>query len=157
MVLFFARQYDQALDHLQKTREMDSNFPLTYWHMAHVYEAKGMQEEAYHMYFKYMTLAENRPEFRAALEQAHAKGGWRGAWQKAAELSRRHVPSGGHAYWTAEYYLRLGDKDRALDWLLRAADERFFFVFYTKVDPRFDSLRSNPRFQDLLRRIGLPQ
>jgi len=68
------------------------------------------------------------PEFRDALEQAHATGGWRGAWQKAADLSRpyhgRRQDRG--AYWLAEYYLRLGDKDQALDWLLKAADERFY-------------------------------
>jgi TolB-like protein/DNA-binding winged helix-turn-helix (wHTH) protein len=159
MVLFFARQYDQALDHLQKTREMDPNFPPTYWHMARVYEAKGMPEEAYQMYLKSMTLAEGSPKFRAALEQAHAEGGWRRAWQKATDLARQHSLMDERAplaFWLAEYSVRLGDKDQALDSLLKAADERFYLVVFAKADPRFDGLRSDPRFAELLRRIGLP-
>ena len=157
-VLFFARQYDQALDHLQKTREMDPNFPPTYWFMAHVYEAKGKQEEAYQMYSKSMILAEAWPEFQEALEHAHATGGWRGAWQKAADLSRpyygRRQDCG--AYPLAEYSVRLGDNKQALDWLLKAADERTYLVVFANVDPRFDGLRSDPRFAEMLRRIGLP-
>ena len=158
-VLFFARQYDQAIEQLQKTREMDPNFPLIYWYMGHVYEARGMEEEAYQMYFKSMTLAETiQPEFRMALEQAHARGGWRGAWQKAADLCRRYGASreGSGAYGMAEYCVRLGDKNQALDSLLKAADERFYLLVYANVDPRFDGLRSDPRFAELLRRIGLP-
>jgi len=158
-VLFFARQYDQAIEQLQKTREMDPNFPLTYWYMGHVYEARGMEEEAYQMYFKSMTLAETiQPEFRVALEQAHARGGWRGAWQKAADLCRRYGASreDSGAYVMAEYCVRLGDKNQALDSLLKAADERFYLLVFANVDPRFDGLRSDPRFAELLRRIGLP-
>lgn len=159
-VLFFARQYDQAIEQLQKTREIDPNFPLTYLYMGHVYEARGMEEEAYQMYFKSMTLAETiQPEFRVALGQAHAKGGWRGAWQKAADLRRRYGASreDSGAYVMAEYCVRLGDKNQALDSLLEAADERFYLLVFANVDPRFDGLRSDPRFSELLRRIGLPQ
>ena len=158
MILFFARQYDQALDHLQKTREMDPSFPPTYLHMGHAYEAKGMPEEAYQMYLKSMTLSGGPQKFRAALEQAHAKGGWRGAWQKAIDLVRQLQARGEYpdAYGVAERYMSLGDKNQALDWLLKAADERTFMVVFAKVDPRFDGLRSEPRFAELLRRIGLP-
>jgi len=157
-VLFFARQYDRALEHLQRTREMDPNFPPTYWHMARVYEVKGMQEEAYQMYLKSLTLQEGWPALRAVLQQGHAKGGWRRAWQNAADLSRpyygRRQDCG--AYRLADYYVRLRDKRRALDWLLKAADERAYLVVFAKVDPHFDGLRSDPRFAELLRRIGLP-
>jgi TolB-like protein len=158
MILFFARQYDQALDHLQKTREMDPSFPPTYLHMGHAYEAKGMPEEAYQMYLKSITLSGGSQKFRAALEQAHAEGGWRGAWQKAIDLVRQLQARGEYpdAYGVAERYMSLGDKNQALDWLLKAADERTFMVVFAKVDPRFDGLRSEPRFAELLRRIGLP-
>jgi TolB-like protein/DNA-binding winged helix-turn-helix (wHTH) protein len=158
MILFFARQYDQALDHLQKTREMDPSFPPTYLHMGQAYEAKGMPEEAYQMYLKSITLSGGPQKFRAALEQAHAKGGWRGAWQKAIDLARQLQARGEYpdAYGVAGSYMSLGDKNQALDWLLKAADERTFMVVFAKVDPRFDGLRSDPRFAELLRRIGLP-
>lgn len=152
-ILFFARQYDLAIEQLQKTREMDPNFPNIYWFLKLVYEAKGMQEEAYQMDLKNMTLRGDPEWLIATLRQSHAKGGWRAALQKDVDLLK-----GGDApaYFLAELYTRLGDKDRALDCLLKAADERFSFVVFAKVDPRFDGLHSDPRFAELLRRIGLP-
>lgn len=158
LVLVLSRQYDQAIDQLQKTLEMDANFPPTYWMLAHVYEAKGAQEEAYQMYLKSMILAGTSSEFLTPFEQSHARGGWRAAWQKDVDLSLHYRATGGepNAYWLAESYARLGDKDHALDWLLKASDERFYMVVFAQVDPRFDALRSDPRFAELLRRIGLP-
>jgi TolB-like protein len=158
-VLYFARQYDLALEQLQKTREMDPNFPLTYWFLALVYEARGMQEEAYQMYMRTTALAvPSGQEWRVAVEQAHATGGWRAAWLKAADLCQhdRRGEKWPIAYQMAEYFLRVGDKRQALDWLLKAADERFYLIAFAKVDPRFDALRSDPRFNELLRRVGLP-
>jgi len=93
-----------------------------------------------------------------ALQQGHAKGGWQGACQKSIDSLRQH-PAGEQdaaAYRMAEYYVRLGDNDRALDSLLKAADYHTFQIVFVKVDPRFDGLRSRPRYAELLRRIGLP-
>ena len=68
------------------------------------------------------------------------------------DLSKpRYVPPFGIAL----IYEGLGDKAQALEWLERAYEDRSFFLTYIKVDPRFDSLRGEPRFQDLLRRMGL--
>lgn len=155
MILFFARRYDQALEHLEKTQELDPSFPLTYWNMARVYEAKGMQEEAYQMYRRGITLS-GMPELEA-VEQAHARGGWRGACQKQIDLMLQHQATGTDAYGIAENYMHLGDNNQALDWLLKAADERYSMVVFTKVDPRFDGLHSHPRFAELLHRLSLSQ
>ena len=61
------------------------------------------------------------------------------------------------AYDIAEVYLALGEEEQTLAWLRKAADERSNMVTYLKVDPRFERLLSNPRFQDLVQRIGIPQ
>ena len=61
------------------------------------------------------------------------------------------------AYDIAEMYLALGEDERTIDWLQKAADERANQVIYLNVDPRFDRLRSNRRFQVLCQRIGVPQ
>jgi len=58
--------------------------------------------------------------------------------------------------WIALVYTGLGDKDKAFEWLENAYNERNHWLIWIKVEPRFDSLRSDPRFTDLLRRIGLP-
>ena len=84
-----------------------------------------------------------------------------GEHQKAHEIlnelekrsNQEHVP----ALSFAQIYAGLGDSEQALAWLEKAYNERSVWITFSKVDPRFDPLRSDPRFQDLQRRIGLPQ
>lgn len=155
--LYFARQYDEALEVLKRNLEMDPNFPPTHWVLALVYEAKGMFREANEHYLKAQSLAQRRPEWIAPLEQAYAKGGWVGRERKRVELITQAQKRGEFvpAYWNADAYAHLHEKDLAIQWLERAADERFYLVVLLKVDPKFDSLRTESRFQALLRRLGL--
>ena len=94
----------------------------------------------------------------AALGHAYAVSGRRAEARQAldelvARSRRRHVP----AYTIAAIYAGLGDKDQAFAWLEKAFADRAWYMTSLKVDPKLDSLRSDPRFKDLVRRVGLRQ
>ena len=99
---------------------------------------------------------------RAIAEQDHpppiGQSGRRGEAQKLIDelkeqAKHRHVTP----YWIAMIYVGLGEKDQAFAWFEKAYEERSFQLLWFKTDPMLDTLRSDPRFADLLRRIGLPQ
>jgi len=156
--LYCARRYDESLEQLRKTLEMDASFAPTHWALQQVYEAKGMFREAHEHNLKSANLVQMHPDVLAQLKRAYEKGGWIARQKKQIELlaevwKKEKVPV--PAYRMAEAYTRLGMKDLAIEWMERAADDRFYRVVYLKVDPKFDSLRTEPRFQALLRRLGL--
>ena len=149
--LFHARKYDESIAQLKKTLELDANFPGTHNHLARVYQAKGNYTESVEEYAKYQELiGEHRNA--ALVRESFAKGGWQGfvrAMVERPDLS---------PYLKAHFYAALGEKDKAFAELNKAYENRDGFVaMYLKVDPRLDPLRSDPRFQDLLRRVGFPQ
>jgi tetratricopeptide (TPR) repeat protein len=94
----------------------------------------------------------------ADMGQAYAASGKGGEAQKVIDglkqLSKRRYVS---SYYIALIYTSLGQKDSAFEWLENAYKERSDLLVYLKVDPRLDSLRSDPRFAELVRRVGLPQ
>jgi TolB-like protein/DNA-binding winged helix-turn-helix (wHTH) protein/Tfp pilus assembly protein PilF len=147
--LSFSRQYDRAIEQLQKIIEMDSNFIPAHTSMAETYQKKGMYEEA---------IAELKIANVSGppLGYAYAVAGKRDEAQKMLddlkELSKqRYVSPKGFAM----IYMGLGDKDQAFEWFNKTFDENPYRIAFIKVDPRFDSLRSDPRFTDLLRRMKL--
>ncbi len=150
------RQYDQAIERLQKTLELDPNFGLAHTMSAQAYEQKGMHEEAITALRNALTLTGGNPETLAALGHTYAKSGRR---DKAMEIlgqlhdlsKQRHVSS----YDVAIIHVGLGDLDQAFAWLEKAYAERAPRLIWLNVDPIFDTLRSDPRFADLLRRLGL--
>jgi len=149
-----ARQYDQAIEQGRKTLEIDPEFVVAHLRLQEVYEQTGMYEQA--IAEREHDGAEGRRE-ASLLEKAYRAGGARGYWQKLLELTtdrakREYVEPAE----IAGIYVRLGDKDRAFEWLEKAYAERNEAMGSLKVDPIYDPLRADPRFQDLLRRVGLP-
>ena len=116
--------------------------------------AKGMTDEALALERK--NWAGDR-ELTEALEKGYAEGGYAGAEKRLADTlaSRFGKPGGVQTYHLANLYLHAGDRDRALEWLEKAYAERNRNMPY--IGLHFDSLRSDPRFQSLLRRMNLPQ
>ncbi|PYJ69100.1 MAG: hypothetical protein DME75_11690 [Verrucomicrobia bacterium] len=156
-IFYYARQYDQAIEQESKALEIDPNFAIAHGRLAQTYEQKGMHKEAVEEYLKAETLLGGNQEEIAALRQAFAVSGIRGFRQKQLDLGlerskRQHVLSS----LIAGYYARLGEREQAIQWLEKAYEERDP-MWLLKVDPRWDGLRSDPRFADLLRRVGLPQ
>jgi serine/threonine protein kinase/tetratricopeptide (TPR) repeat protein len=155
---YCARQYDQAIEQFQKTLEMDPNFVPAYLHLGLVYLQKRMYEEAIESFQKGNTLAPYTTDMVALLGHAYAVAGRRDEALKILnelkELSKKQYVS---PFGIAFIYVGLGEKDQALTWLEKAYDDRVWLMGLLKVEPIFDPLRSDPRFEDLLRRIGLPQ
>ncbi len=153
---YYAQQYDQAIDQLQKTIEMDKNFLLAHLYLALSYEQNGQLPQAIAEFQKGIELGQD-PWILAGLGHAYAvSGNGEGAEKTLGDLemmAKEHFVS---PYFVALVYSGLGDRDRAFKCLEKAYNERSDWLTYLKVDPPFDGLRSDPRFQDLLRRIGLP-
>lgn len=154
----YARQYDQALDQIEKTGEMDKNFAQTYPWLGLILEQKGRYPEAIAAFQKALRLFPGGSSIaEAELAHTYAVSGNREEAQKIiAELQQlaksRYVSS----YQIAAIYAGLREKDQAFAWLEKAYEERSDGLVNLKAEQRFDSLRSDPRFADLVRRVGLP-
>jgi tetratricopeptide (TPR) repeat protein len=154
----YARQYDQAIEQCRKTIEMDANYPPAHGFLALAYEQKGMHQEAIAEFQKTIALlGEDSVQTKAELGHAYAVAGKKEQALKIMDelkaLSKETYVS---PYDVAMIYVGLDQKDQAFDWLQKGYEERFG-MRYLKVDPRLDPLRSDPRFRDLVRRVGLPQ
>jgi TolB-like protein/Tfp pilus assembly protein PilF len=162
LAFYFSRNYDQAIDQFQKTMELDANFPPPHALLGSAYEQKGMFEEAIAAFQRAITVTPQRGIARAqaiaGLAHTYATSGRKTEARKIlAELQTLSEHSYVPATDMALVYAGLGDKDKAFAWLDKAYAEHSFALSNLKVEPRFDLLRSDPRFADLLRRIGLPQ
>ena len=156
-ILFYMRQYDRAIDQLRKTLELDQNFATAHEWLGDAYEQRGMYGEAVAEWGKALTLRGTG----LSLEQAYAASGFEAAVRAPArqrlEKSNERMKHGEYVPATeyATAYIRLGDKGQAFAWLDRAVQERNSFALEFKINPIYDNLRDDPRFQDLLRRVGL--
>lgn len=155
-ILYFARQYDIAIEELQKTLQMDttSNAPYLYLGMAYLQEGKS--QEAIVALEKNSRISDSPAADSLDLAYGYAVAGQRQdslklLHQVMAEPNKTYMP----ALWVARVYTALGEKEEALTWLRKAYDERSPQLPFLNVDPRWDTLRSDPRFQDLLRRMKL--
>ncbi|MDQ6652176.1 MAG: hypothetical protein M3Y84_05470, partial [Acidobacteriota bacterium] len=150
-ILYLARRYDQAIEQLRKTLELDQNYGVAHNTLAKVYDAQGRHQEALDERLKGAT-----PETIAQTKQIYAASGIRGVWQnrleQLLERSKREYVSPSDI---ALYYARLNDKDQAFAWLEKGLQERSILFTYLIADARFDNLRSDPRYAELLRRVGL--
>jgi adenylate cyclase len=153
----YARQYDQALDQIQKTVEMDENFAQCYPWLGLILEQQGRYAEAIAAFQKAISLFPGGSSIaEAELAHTYAVSGNREAAQKIiAELQELAKSKYVSSYQIAAIYAGLGDKDQAFVWLEKAYEERSDGLVNLRAEQRFDSLRSDPRFKDLARRLGL--
>lgn len=153
----YARQYDQALDQIEKTIEMDKNFAQTYPWLGLILEQKGRYPEAIAAFQNAIRLFPGGSSIaKAELAHTYAVSGNREEAQKIiAELQELAKSKYVSSYQIAAIYAGLGEKDQAFAWLEKAHEERSDGLVNLKAEQRFDSLRSDPRFKDLARRIGL--
>jgi tetratricopeptide (TPR) repeat protein len=159
-ILYFARQYDQAIAVYHNSLEMDPDFGVAHYLLAFAYEQKQMYEEAIVEAQKAIALYGNDKPWKGWLGRAYAAAGKK---DEAVKILHELEALGGKteaqkanlALSIASIYAGLGDNDHAFEWFERLYRLRNYNIIYMKMDPKYDSLRSDPRFADLLRRMGL--
>jgi len=156
-ILYFKRQYDEAIDQCLKTIEMDPNYLLSYWFLGGGYGGKGMWKEMTAAFEKAVALSEESPYFIGYLGYAYAISGQkdkaRRTINRLVKLSKEKYVSN---YPKAMIYLGLGEKDQMFEYLEKAYEAREpVLAVSSKVAPYFDSVRSDPKFKVLLKKMGL--
>jgi TolB-like protein/Tfp pilus assembly protein PilF len=155
--LYFARQFDQAINQAHNTLELDANFAISYALLGEVFVSKGMYREGLLALEKYSALSRSSATSLALLGYSHARLGERSqALRMIEELQTASKQNFVPAFFFALVYAGLEDKDRAFTWLEKAYEERSNRLAYLKVEALWDPLRSDSRFADLLRRVGIP-
>ncbi len=154
--LVIAHSYDESIRESRKTIEMDPNFALAHNQLGQAYLQKHMPDEAIAELQKAVQLSGNSPTCIANLARAYVASGKRSeAVTLLDDLKKRSNSSYSHASEIAVIYVALGDTDQAMSWLEKGYAERFNPSVLLRAG--FDPLRSDPRFEDLLHRIGLPR
>jgi Tfp pilus assembly protein PilF len=157
------REYPEAEAQLKKTIELDPNFPRAHLFLANVYEQQGKFEEAIAEYEKHAVLmgmpAEDVAKGWGVVRQAYRTGGPKGYREalivlakKAGEINPDAAPP---MFVMGALYAQAGDNDRAFEYFERSFERREPDILRF-ADPALDPIRSDPRFKDLIRRIGLP-
>jgi DNA-binding winged helix-turn-helix (wHTH) protein/TolB-like protein len=150
-ILFGSRRYDEAINQARRILEMNPNFDHARSILGHAYLQRGMYQQAI---AEFQKLTTPPYIYSGELGQAYALSGRRSEAlkeiDKLRELSKHRYVA---AYSLALVYTGLGDKDNALAWLERAYDERSTFLIWIRVNPSLDNLRSEPRFETIIKRM----
>ncbi len=155
--LFLAGRFDQAIEQSRKTLELDPTVAVAYSVIGQSFSAKGMDREGLPADEKYSELSRSSAMSLALLGYTHARIGERGQALHAIEqLTAASKQTYTPAFSFAWIYAGLGDKDHAFGWLEKAREERFTRLAYLRQEAFWEPLRSDPRFSELLRRIGFP-
>jgi tetratricopeptide (TPR) repeat protein len=157
-ILYFARRYDEALLQARATLELDPNFAHAHRVLERIYGEKHMFPEAIAEGQRAVALSGNDTWMLLDLAGTYALAGKKAEMKDCLERATSISPGGvlPEVGATAEMYVVLGDVDRALQVMESAYRRRDGGLILLNADPRFDSLKSDSRFQQLLQRIGLP-
>ena len=156
-VLLHSRRYEEAIANLERIIEFEPDFPLSYEWLASIYELAGRGDEAVQLRRRVRPFWIPNEEVSDLLFQTYQESGLEGYWRKWLEIATAPDQTTTFSkFHIAVVYGFLGEKDSAFEWLERACDDRSAFMVYLKVDPRLDPLRSDPRFDRMVRRVGIP-
>lgn len=152
-----ARQFDRTIEQNQRALELDPTYAIALVNIGRAYQQKGMHPQAQAAFQKILAAAPDDPAVLALLAHEYAVSGRRTeAQQIAAQLknisTRRYVP----ALYFALISTGLGDKDDAFRWMESAVEEKTEYLVYLASEPLADPLRSDPRFVNLTRKVGIP-
>ncbi|MFQ6109654.1 MAG: protein kinase, partial [Candidatus Aminicenantales bacterium] len=150
-------RYEEAIDAARQALELDPNFDQALWNLGNLYAEQGRYEEAIALHQKLSTLS---PEWKWALVNTYCLAGRKDEARKmlANFLGGEPKPTGAwDAWFLVEIYASLGEKEEAFLWLESAFKERNSLLPWLRENPGYAPLRSDPRFQDVVRRMKLPE
>ena len=153
--LYHARRYDEALRQLQRTLEMFPERRELYDEIADAYEQKKMFADAVAAHQQALSL--NEDPSVTALGEAYKRGGYRGYLLKKIQILEQEPHESFTLPLLAHQYAMLGDEAHAMSYLERGYEERNPAIPFLSTAPELDSIRSSPRFRDLVRRLGIPK
>ncbi|HEY7784836.1 MAG TPA: hypothetical protein VIB00_08920, partial [Pyrinomonadaceae bacterium] len=148
--LFYARQYREAAEQFKRVLAMDENFVGTYPWVTSALVFDGNEAEAFEWLLKLLSLRKTDEETVQIFKNAFNSLGWRGVLR---EWVIRLGTVGGDNFDGAIYSAQLGNKDKAFEYLEKVYQQRELWITYIQVDPRLDSLRDDPRYVDLVKRV----
>jgi tetratricopeptide (TPR) repeat protein len=155
-----ARNFDQAIELLRKVAKENLTFARVHRSLANAYWGKRMYPQAIEEFRAYGQFSSDRndSDFASDMGQGFRLAGWKGALIKGIETRKAQRKTGySSPYLIARLYADLGDKGQAFRWLNTAYQERDLGLLSLKTDFSLDPLRSDPRFAELVRKVGLPQ
>jgi tetratricopeptide (TPR) repeat protein len=166
-VLLYARRYDDAVNQFRNVLQINPNYRRSRWGLARTYELQGRYNEAVSECLKIPTIPNIDPFTKALFERrcslfekiySRSSGRTSRKWfESARQEIHDAINRDDDAYLIATLYAETGQDEKSLDLLERCYAKHDASLLWLQVDPRVDKLRSNPRFQDLLRRIHFPQ
>jgi serine/threonine protein kinase/TolB-like protein len=160
LIHVMARRYDEAIVVSKKVADENPTFAMVHFYLAQAYWGKRMYSQVIEEWKAYGQLSgdRNESEFASALEQGFRSSGWKGALTKGIEARQAQRKNSYYsAFMIATLCADLGDKDQAFRWLNTAYQERDHWLLHLKTDFVLDPIRSDPRFAELVRKVGLPQ
>jgi TolB-like protein/DNA-binding winged helix-turn-helix (wHTH) protein/Flp pilus assembly protein TadD len=157
-IYWSSHDFERAIEQLKRALEIDPNFPDAHFDLGLVYESMGRYHQALVEFEKYRSLSSAPLAFKAAMAHLYAVQGRRAdALKLLEELRAGHKPGDMLSYDIALVYVGLGDRDRAFQWLQNSYAEHAADLVEINDDPEMEPLRSDPRFQNLLRSVNYPQ
>ena len=152
------REYDEAIAQAQKALELDPNYGSVYRELGLAYAEKAMHEQALQTLRKGLECSKGHPWIKGLLGYAYAKAGQPAEARRVLGELKESAANGrfGCAFAITRIHAALNEKEQAFEWLRKACDERDTFVVFIKVDPTMDNLRTDPRFAQVLKDMGLP-
>ncbi|HEV2830316.1 MAG TPA: protein kinase [Pyrinomonadaceae bacterium] len=154
-ILYFARRYDDAITQLQRVIEMDSSRPVAYSLLWRSYHQKGDYSRAYESFMRFQQLIQTKDEGLKNYETSYAKSGWQGVLLRNIEILKANNAKGSYAYNISVLSALLGQREQSLRYLNDAVKNRSLDIASINGDPGLDSLRDDPRFAELVRRVEI--
>jgi TolB-like protein len=153
--LYMSRRYDESMAQHKKTLELDPGFARAHRTLAEVYRVKGDYANAVEERARFFDLI-GQPQNAALIRATFARGGWLG-FLRLVTAENSPLKDSNNNWVVAKAYSDLGQKDKAFAELNKAYEIRLSSLCWLKVEPQLDSLRSDPRYQQLLQKMGFPQ
>jgi serine/threonine protein kinase/Tfp pilus assembly protein PilF len=155
---YIARRFEEAIDQILKALEFDPNNVANHRYLADAYAYASQPKRALEECERVIALSRGVMSLLLPASATYSKAGEPVMARELLEQAERDwKPDGRSSFFIAAAEARLGEKDRAFEWLERAFDERVGLLIYFKVHPMFDELRTDPRFEALAKRIGIPE